>query len=109
MRAVTIVDGELRYLEHPDPVPGDTELVVAVRAAGINNADLMQRLGFYPAPRGIAARHPRDGARRRSRRHRALTRRGSRSAIASWPWWVAVRKPSSPSWTSAPPWRCHRD
>jgi NADPH2:quinone reductase len=52
MRAVTIVDGDLRYLEHPDPVPGDTELVVAVRAAGINNADLMQRLGFYPAPAG---------------------------------------------------------
>ncbi|HEY5026688.1 MAG TPA: zinc-binding dehydrogenase [Acidimicrobiales bacterium] len=52
MRAVTIVEGELRYLEHPDPVPGDTELVVAVRAAGINNADLMQRLGFYPAPAG---------------------------------------------------------
>ncbi len=52
MRAVTIVDGDLRYLEHPDPVPGDTELVVAVRGAGINNADLMQRLGFYPAPAG---------------------------------------------------------
>lgn len=52
MRAVTIVDGDLRYLEHPDPVPGDNELVVAVRAAGINNADLMQRLGFYPAPPG---------------------------------------------------------
>jgi NADPH2:quinone reductase len=52
VRAVTIVDGELRYLEHPDPEPGDTELVVAVRAAGINNADLMQRLGLYPAPPG---------------------------------------------------------
>jgi NADPH2:quinone reductase len=52
MRAVTIVDGDLRYLEHPDPAPGDHELVVAVRAAGINNADLMQRLGFYPAPAG---------------------------------------------------------
>ncbi len=52
MRAVTIVDGDLRYLEHPDPVPGDTELVVAVHGAGINNADLMQRQGFYPAPAG---------------------------------------------------------
>jgi NADPH:quinone reductase len=53
VRAVTIVDGDLRWVEHPDPVPGDTELVVAVRAAGINNADLMQRLGFYPAPAGV--------------------------------------------------------
>ena len=52
MRAVTIVDGDLRFQEHPDPEPGDTEVVVAVRAAGINNADLMQRLGFYPAPPG---------------------------------------------------------
>ena len=68
---MTIVDGDLRYLEHPDPVPGDTELVVAVRAAGINNADLMQRLGFYPAPAGLAPRHPGHGARRGGRRHGA--------------------------------------
>jgi NADPH:quinone reductase-like Zn-dependent oxidoreductase len=53
VRAVTIVEGGLRWVEHPDPAPGDTELVVAVRAAGINNADLMQRLGFYPAPPGV--------------------------------------------------------
>jgi NADPH:quinone reductase len=52
VRAVTIVDGDLRFQEHPAPEPGDTEVVVAVRAAGINNADLMQRLGFYPAPPG---------------------------------------------------------
>ncbi len=53
MRAVTIVDGELRYQEHRDPSPGDHDVVVAVRAAGINNADLMQRIGLYPAPRGV--------------------------------------------------------
>jgi NADPH:quinone reductase-like Zn-dependent oxidoreductase len=52
VRAVTIVDGELQYLEHSDPAPEDHELVVAVKAAGINNADLLQRLGFYPAPAG---------------------------------------------------------
>jgi len=52
VRAVTIVDGDLRWLEHPDPQPGDTELVVSVRAAGINAADLMQRVGLYPAPAG---------------------------------------------------------
>jgi len=49
---VTIVDGALQWNEHPDPEPWDTELVVAVHGAGINNADLMQRLGFYPAPPG---------------------------------------------------------
>ncbi|HUI04782.1 MAG TPA: zinc-binding dehydrogenase [Acidimicrobiales bacterium] len=52
MRAVTIADGELCWAERPDPVPGDTELVVAVRAAGINAADRMQQLGLYPAPPG---------------------------------------------------------
>ena len=56
MRAVTIAGGELHWAEHPDPEPGDTELVVAVRAAGVNAADLMQQLGFYPAPPGS----PRD-------------------------------------------------
>jgi NADPH:quinone reductase-like Zn-dependent oxidoreductase len=58
MRAVTIVDGTLRWTEHPDPVAGDTEIVVAVRAAGVNAADLMQRLGFYPAPAGVPADIP---------------------------------------------------
>jgi NADPH:quinone reductase-like Zn-dependent oxidoreductase len=49
---VTIVDGDLRWEEHPDPVPSDTGLVVAVHAAGVNAADLMQRHGLYPAPAG---------------------------------------------------------
>jgi NADPH:quinone reductase-like Zn-dependent oxidoreductase len=53
MRAVTIAGEELRWSPHPDPVPGDTELVVAVRAAGVNAADLMQRRGLYPAPPGV--------------------------------------------------------
>ena len=52
MRAVVIVDGELSWEERPDPVPGGTEMVVAVRAAGVNAADLLQRRGFYPAPPG---------------------------------------------------------
>ncbi len=54
MRAVTITDGAgLEWVEHPDPVPGDHELLVAVGAAGLNAADLLQRRGFYPAPPGV--------------------------------------------------------
>src|ERR1700685_682465 len=53
MRAVTIVDGELEWRSHPDPLPGFGELLVAVEAAGINAADLMQRRGYYPAPPGV--------------------------------------------------------
>jgi putative PIG3 family NAD(P)H quinone oxidoreductase len=52
VRAVTVVDGALEWREREDPVPGKGELLVAVRAAGINGADMMQRHGFYPAPPG---------------------------------------------------------
>jgi NADPH2:quinone reductase len=58
MQAVVIEDKELHWRERPDPVPGDTELLVAVRAAGINAADLAQRQGFYPAPAGAPADVP---------------------------------------------------
>ena len=58
MRAVTIIDGDLRWDEHPDPVPGHGEVVVAVAAAGVNGADLLQRKGFYPAPPGSPADVP---------------------------------------------------
>jgi NADPH:quinone reductase-like Zn-dependent oxidoreductase len=58
MRAVTIVDRKLEWASHPDPRPGDNEIVVAVRAAGLNAADLMQRAGFYPAPPGVPADIP---------------------------------------------------
>jgi NADPH:quinone reductase-like Zn-dependent oxidoreductase len=52
VHAVTILDGELAWRAHPDPVPGDTDLLVEVRGAGVNAADLIQRLGLYPAPPG---------------------------------------------------------
>ncbi|HUA04367.1 MAG TPA: NAD(P)H-quinone oxidoreductase [Solirubrobacteraceae bacterium] len=52
MRAVTIRDGNLSVEDHPDPVPGAGEVLVRVRAAGLNGADMMQRRGFYPAPPG---------------------------------------------------------
>ncbi|HXQ19901.1 MAG TPA: zinc-binding dehydrogenase [Acidimicrobiales bacterium] len=58
MHAVVIEAGELRWIERPDPMPGDTELLVEVRAAGINAADLVQRQGFYPAPPGAPADIP---------------------------------------------------
>ena len=58
MRAVVVADGELKLQHRPDPVPGDTELLVAVRAAGLNGADLMQRRGRYAPPPGVPADIP---------------------------------------------------
>jgi NADPH2:quinone reductase len=52
MRAVVVDNGALRIDERPDPVPGDTEVLVSVRAAGLNGADMLQRRGHYPAPPG---------------------------------------------------------
>ncbi|HZF14050.1 MAG TPA: zinc-binding dehydrogenase [Thermoanaerobaculia bacterium] len=45
-------DPRPRLGDLPDPVPGSGEVVVAVEAAGLNHADLMQMQGFYPPPRG---------------------------------------------------------
>ncbi len=52
MRAATIRDGEIAVQEHPDPRPQAGELLVRVRAAGLNGADMMQLAGRYPAPPG---------------------------------------------------------
>jgi NADPH:quinone reductase len=52
MRAVTIRDGSLVVEEHPDPEPGYGQILVRVRGAGLNGADMLQRRGGYPAPAG---------------------------------------------------------
>jgi putative PIG3 family NAD(P)H quinone oxidoreductase len=52
VRAVTIQDGKLVVEERPDPEPGKDELLIRVRAAGLNGADMLQRQGAYPAPPG---------------------------------------------------------
>jgi putative PIG3 family NAD(P)H quinone oxidoreductase len=52
MRAVTIRDNQLYVEDHPDPEPGAGEVLVRVRAAGVNGADMHQRRGNYPAPPG---------------------------------------------------------
>lgn len=42
----------LSWQEVPDPEPGPGEVLIDVAAAGINRADLHQRLGNYPPPPG---------------------------------------------------------
>jgi NADPH:quinone reductase len=53
MDAVVIRDNALHWEERDDPVPGSTELLVSVGAAGLNGADMLQRLGLYPPPPGV--------------------------------------------------------
>ena len=58
MIAATIADGAVAPREHPDPAPGTGEVLVRVRAAGLNGADMMQLAGHYPPPPGAPADIP---------------------------------------------------
>ncbi len=44
----------LEVQDVPDPTPAAGEVVIDVAAAGINRADLLQRQGNYPPPRGAS-------------------------------------------------------
>ncbi|MEU7970501.1 NAD(P)H-quinone oxidoreductase [Micromonospora sp. NPDC049089] len=59
MRAITIPEpggpDALVWAEVPDPEPGPDEVIVDVRASGVNRADLLQRQGHYPPPPGVPA------------------------------------------------------
>jgi len=57
MTAIAVEGGKgpadaLRPVEIDRPVAGPGEILIAVRAAGVNRPDVIQRLGFYPAPPG---------------------------------------------------------
>jgi putative PIG3 family NAD(P)H quinone oxidoreductase len=59
MRAITIRGGQgpaeaLEIGELPVPTPQRGELLIRVRAAGINRPDLLQRAGRYPPPPGAS-------------------------------------------------------
>jgi putative PIG3 family NAD(P)H quinone oxidoreductase len=58
LNAVTIVHGKLEWRTHDDPRPGTGEVLVAVRAAGVSRADVLQRDGLYPPPAGTPADIP---------------------------------------------------
>ena len=55
MRCVVAAGGAVACAERPDPVPGTRELLVRVRAAALNGADLHQVAGRYPVPPGLPA------------------------------------------------------
>lgn len=44
----------LRLCERPDPVAGPGEVLLRVRASGINRPDVLQRKGRYPVPPGAS-------------------------------------------------------
>ena len=52
MRAAVVRDQRIEIQDRPVPSPGPHEALVRVAGAGVNRADLIQRMGFYPAPPG---------------------------------------------------------
>jgi len=44
--------------DFPAPTPGPSEVLIRVRAAGVNRADVLQRKGHYPPPAHVAADIP---------------------------------------------------
>jgi putative PIG3 family NAD(P)H quinone oxidoreductase len=59
MMAIQVEGGKgpaeaLKLVEQPRPEPGPGEILIRVRAAGVNRADLMQRRGHYPPPPGVS-------------------------------------------------------
>ena len=57
MTAIAVENGRgpaaaLRPVTLPAPEPGPGEIRIAVKAAGVNRPDLLQRQGFYPPPAG---------------------------------------------------------
>jgi putative PIG3 family NAD(P)H quinone oxidoreductase len=44
----------MQWQKVPDPTPGPGEVIIEVAAAAVNRADLLQRAGNYPPPKGAS-------------------------------------------------------
>ncbi len=58
MKAVVFSKGDVTWSDRPGPEPGPRDLLVRVDAAGLNRADLLQKAGHYPPPRGVPEDQP---------------------------------------------------
>jgi tumor protein p53-inducible protein 3 len=103
----------MRLAEVPDPLPRAGEVLVRVRAAGVNRADLLQRLGRYPAPPGaseilglelageVVALGPGCTRRRAGDRVMAVVTGGGYATLAIVPEAATMLVPASLDWRAA--------
>lgn len=54
MKCVIVQDGHPTLTTRPRPAPGPGEVLIRVRAAGVNRPDLLQVAGRYPPPPGAS-------------------------------------------------------
>ena len=105
MRVAAISGGKLESQERPDLVPGEGQILIRVRAAGINGADLAQRAGII---RRHATRRRTSPGSSAPARWRAVGPNAFRfrSAIAWWRCSEAAAMRSRPWCTSGWRWPC---
>jgi NADPH:quinone reductase len=114
MRAAVIDDGKLRVEERPDPEPGSGELLVRVRGAGLNGADMLQRKGQYPVPPGspedipglelageVVGAGPGPAEFAEGDRVMAILGGGGQAELATLPARLAMRVPEGIDWPEA--------
>ena len=108
MRAIVVKDGKMELGEVPDPELRPGDLLVQVRAAGVNRADILQRMGRYPPPPGDPetigleiAGEVLEPASRRGERVMALLGGGGYAEKARVPAGQAMPIPKGLSWEQA--------
>src|SRR5579884_3963067 len=101
MRAVTISEGEIRIEDRPTPEPAKHEVLVRVRAAGLNGGDMMQRRGLYPAPPGWPADIPGIERAGEGERVMAVVGGGGQAELAVVPEHLLMPVPESLDWPAA--------
>lgn len=54
MKALLVENEKLKLGEHPLPVRGAHDILIEVKATALNRADILQRKGKYPPPKGAS-------------------------------------------------------
>ena len=54
MKAIGIINTKLVVEEIEMPAPKEDEVLIKVKAAGLNRADIAQKNGLYPPPPGAS-------------------------------------------------------
>ena len=113
MKAIEVIDKKLRVVETAMPTIQDSEILIKVKAAGINRADIAQKNGLYPPPPGsseilglecsgiVESVGDKVTSKKAGDEVIALLAGGGYAEYVACPEFHAVRKPSSIDWDAA--------
>jgi tumor protein p53-inducible protein 3 len=54
MKAILVENGQMKLGTYPRPVRGAHDIIIEVKATALNRADILQRQGKYPPPKGAS-------------------------------------------------------